>query len=171
MNYLAIDMGLLPNFMLTGNEMLILVAISILYAIGSILMQRKISNAKKLRATQAKIQKVTDEMKVMMKNKASDAEIAAKQKEIMPLINETMMSSFKPMFVILPIFFLMYYLLIPHIPFAIGNVKNVQYFFFLVTLVVGLILGIVFMIRDRKVMKMEMEAMELAEQPQGQSNK
>ena len=42
----------------------------------------------------------------------------AKQKEMMPLLGESMRSSMKPMFVILPMFLIVYYVLIPMIPFG-----------------------------------------------------
>jgi uncharacterized membrane protein (DUF106 family) len=156
-------MGLIPSFGLTGNEMMILVIISVAYALATVFLQRKVSNAKKLRETQAKIQKVSDEIKVMMKNKAPEAEIMAKQKEIMPLVGESMRSSLKPMFIILPIFAAMYYFVIPHLPFAIGNVKNVQEFFFIVVFIVGFVVAMVMMVRDRKIIKAEEKALEAQE--------
>lgn len=156
---LGIFSGILPNFSsLTYVQMEILVAISVAYALASVFIQRKVSNAKKLRETQAKIQKVSDEVKIMMKNKAPDTEIMAKQKEIMPLMGESMRSSLKPMFVILPIFAAMYYFIIPHLPFAVGNVKNVQEFFFVVVFIVGFVVAMIMMVRDRKIVKQEEKA-------------
>ena len=149
-------MGLIPTFTgLTAGTEIILLIIAIVYALGSVAMQRKLSNAKKLRETQSKVQKVSKEMNQMIKNKAPQEAITAKQKEMMPLLSEIMKSSIKPMFVILPIFFVVYYVLVPALPFAAGNVKSVQGFFFIVVFAIGFIAAIILMINDRRIMKRE----------------
>jgi uncharacterized membrane protein (DUF106 family) len=135
--------------------------IAVVYALGSVALQRKVSNAKKLRQTQSKVQKVSKELNEMVKNKASQEAIAAKQKEMMPLLSESMKSSIKPMFVILPLFLVVYYVLVPALPFASGNVKSVQGFFFIAVFVIGFIAAIILMINDRRITKKE-EAMEAA---------
>jgi uncharacterized membrane protein (DUF106 family) len=155
-------MGLIPTFtgLTTGTEIIILI-IAVVYALGSVALQRKVSNAKKLRQTQSKVQKVSKELNEMVKNKASQEAIAAKQKEMMPLLSESMKSSIKPMFVILPLFLVVYYVLVPALPFASGNVKSVQGFFFIAVFVIGFIAAIILMINDRRITKKE-EAMEAA---------
>jgi uncharacterized membrane protein (DUF106 family) len=149
--------SLIPNFGLAQSSMVIVVALAIVYAASTVVLQRKLSNAKRMREINAKIQKVTKEMNQMVKNKAPEAEIAARQKEIMPLLHESMKSSLKPMFVVLPIFLVVYYLLLPMLPFAAAanNTKGVQGLFFIVVFITGMVLAITMMIHDRKMTKLE----------------
>lgn len=166
-------MGLIPTFtgLTTGTEMIIL-AIAIIYALGTIALQRKVMNAKKMRQIQAKIQKESKELNEMVKRKAPDAEIAAKQKAMMPLLSESMKSSIKPMFVILPLFLIVYYVIVPALPLAPGNTKSVQGFFFICAFVIGLIAAIILMISDRKTAKKELAEMEaIGASPEGKSDK
>lgn len=149
-------MGLIPVFTLTQSQEVIIALLAVVYALVSVLIQRKLSNAKRLREIQAHIAKVTKEMNAMMKAKAPDAEINAKQKEMMPLLGESMKSSLKPMFVILPMFLIVYYVLVPMIPFpAPATPKNIQQFFFIAVFISGIVSAIALMIYDKKLTKKE----------------
>jgi len=154
-------MGLIPTYTLTQSQETLIAVLAILYAVVSIVIQRKLSNAKRLREIQAHISKVTKEMNQMMKNKVPDTEIAAKQKEIMPLLGESMKSSMKPMFVMLPMFLVVYYVLIPMIPFGSpATPKSIQSFFFIAVFVSGIVSAIAMMIYDKKMTKKEEMALE-----------
>lgn len=150
-------MSIIPNFGIGESAMIAIVLIAIAYAIVNITVQRKISNAKRMRQINAQMTKLSKELNDMIKNKANQAEIEAKQKEMMPMLKESMMSSFKPMFVILPMFALVYYVLIPMLPFSVGHVKGVQELFFITVFIVGFVLAMVLLVRDRKIAKMETE--------------
>jgi uncharacterized membrane protein (DUF106 family) len=155
-------MGLIPVFTLTQSQEVIIVILAVIYAMVSVVIQRKLSNAKRLREIQAHIAKVTKEMNAMMKAKASDAEIAAKQKEMMPLLGESMKSSLKPMFVILPMFLIVYYVLVPMIPFpAPATPKNIQQFFFIAVFISGIVSAVCLMVYDKRLTKREEQAMEM----------
>ncbi len=152
--------ALIPNFGLAQSSMIIVAVLAIIYAACTVVLQRKLSNAKRMREINAKIQKVTKEMNQMVKNKAPEAEISARQKEIMPLLHESMKSSLKPMFVVLPIFLVVYYLLLPMLPFAAAanNTKGVQGLFFTVVFVTGMVLAVAMMVHDRRMTKLEESA-------------
>lgn len=150
-------MSIIPNFGVGESAMIAIVLIAVAYAIVNITVQRKISNAKRMRQINAQMTKLSKELNDMIKNKANQADIEAKQKEMMPMLKESMMSSFKPMFVILPMFALVYYVLIPMLPFSAGHVKGVQELFFITVFIVGFVLAMVLLVRDRKIAKMETE--------------
>jgi uncharacterized membrane protein (DUF106 family) len=143
----------IPNYGLTGGTEAIILVIAVAYAILTILFQRKITNVKRMREIQARISRVSAEMKELTKRNASQQELMSKQKEIMPLMGESMRSSIKPMLVILPIFLLMYYVLLPNLPISAGNPKGVQGFFFMVVFIVGIVLAAALMIIDRRATK------------------
>jgi uncharacterized membrane protein (DUF106 family) len=147
-------MGLIPVFTLTQSQEVIIGILGVMYALLAVAIQRKLSNAKRLREIQAQISKTTKEMNAMMKAHAPDAEINAKQKEMMPLLGESMRSSLKPMFVVLPMFLIVYYVLIPLIPFpAPATPKNIQQFFFVIVFISGIVSAIGLMLYDRQATK------------------
>jgi uncharacterized membrane protein (DUF106 family) len=154
-------MGIIPSFTLDPSQEMIIIVLAVAYALFAIAIQRKLSNAKRLREIQAQISKTTKEMNLMMKNKVPEAEIVAKQKEMMPLLGESMRSSMKPMFVILPMFLIVYYLLIPKLPLGpSATPKSIQDFFFIVVFVVGIISAIVMMLYDKQQTKKTEKALE-----------
>ena len=147
-------MGIIPTFTLSQPQEIIIIVIAVAYAMLAVTIQRKLSNAKRLREIQAEISKVTKEMNKMMKDKVPEAQIVAKQKEMMPLLGESMKSSLKPMFVILPMFLIVYYVLVPMIPFgAPATPKEIQQFFFIVVFISGIVSAIVLMIYDKQQTK------------------
>lgn len=154
-------MGLIPSFTLTQSQEIIIAVIAVVYALISVILQRKLSNAKRLREIQAQISKTTKEMNQMVKNKAPEAEINAKQKEMMPLLSESMKSSFKPMVVLLPLFLITYYILIPRLPFpAPTTTASIQHFFFICVFVAGIVSAVTMMIYDKRMTKKEEKALE-----------
>jgi uncharacterized membrane protein len=77
------------------------------------------------------------------------------------LLSESMKSQLKPMFVILPIFFVMYYVLFPAIFPSDSTVTllsmkfDYKTYFIILAFVFGLALSIIMMARDRIKMKKE----------------
>ena len=98
-----------------------------------------------------------------MKSNASKEQIAKKQGEVMPLMSESMRSSMKPMLVILPMFFVVYYMALPALPAQLGlttadAAKTVQSLFFWVVFVFGILSSVVVLIYDRIATKKEAAA-------------
>lgn len=152
-------MGLIP--VLPENIEILLIVIAVVYTAVSIAAQRLLSNPKKMREIQAKVQLMQKEMNAMLKSGAPQEDLMKKQKEFMPLLGEQMKSSMKPMLVILPLLLLLYYFIIPHIPIiAANNVKSSKSFFFIVVFGLGIVSAIVVMIYDRMKTKQEMKEIE-----------
>lgn len=147
-------MGLIPTFTLTGNQEVIIFLIALAYTTIVVFIQRKLSNAKRLRDIQAHVALVSKEMNQMLKNKAPEAEVMAKQKEIMPLLKESMTLSMKPMLVLLPMYAIMLYLIIPAIPLGTSaTVSSVRSFFIIVVIGTGLAAAAIMMVYDKQQVK------------------
>lgn len=144
---------------------ILLVVLGIIYVAFSTLVQRKVGNPKKLREMQQKLNALSKEMNALVKQNAPKEEIAKKQSELMPLMSENMKTSMKPMFVILPVFFLLYYLILPtafhsvanqYTIFPLLNMKlNYLGVFFACVFVLGIATSIIIMIYDKKIAKRE----------------
>lgn len=138
------------------------IVIAIVYTAASIAIQRKLVDPKKQRETQYMISAITREMNAMVKSNAPQEQIKAKQQEIMPLMSKSMLSQFKPMFVILPVFLILYYGVLPHAPawfpslFGSVSAKMVQNQFFIVVIIMGFAASAIVMLYDRKKAKEEM---------------
>jgi uncharacterized membrane protein (DUF106 family) len=147
-----------------------IIAIGIAYAIFSVVLQRKLVDPKRMREIQYKVNKLSKDLNAMIKNNASKEEISNKQKELMPLMSENMKKQFKPMIVILPIFFLVYYVLLGALYSGVANDTvyfimplNYRGLFFATVLILGFILSIVILIYDRIKAKEEQKQSQLAE--------
>ena len=154
-------MGLLP--VLPTNTLLIVAAIAVVYTAVSITAQRKLTNPKRMREIQYKSKIMQKEMNDMLKNKAPQEALMAKQKEFMPLMGEQLMSSMKPMLVILPLLLVIYYVLMPALPLGAGNLNGSKELFFIIVFALGIVSAIVILIYDKAKTKKE-----LAEQQQSQ---
>ena len=148
-----------------GTE-LIIIAIALAYTSFSIFAQRKISDPKRIREAQAKMKRHTAMLNEMVKSKRPQEEIMAKQKEIMPMMTESMKLQMKSTLIIIPIFFVLYYVLMPA---AFGSISkdtatfivsglNYRSLFFAVVFISGLISAAVIMLYDRKKTKQEQAA-------------
>ncbi|MGC8651877.1 MAG: EMC3/TMCO1 family protein [Candidatus Micrarchaeia archaeon] len=131
---------------------LVVAVIALLYTLLSVALQRKLSNPVHLQEIQLKMNAISKELNAMIKSNAPKEQIAAKQKEIMPLMSESMRAQFKPMLVILPLFFIVYYALVPLLPLGTKGL-NIQESFFVAVLVFGLATSMVFLVKDRKKAK------------------
>jgi uncharacterized membrane protein (DUF106 family) len=151
LSYLA---GLIPS--LPQNIEILIIVMAIIYTSISIAAQRLLANTKRMRQIQAKISILQKEMNAMLKEKASQEAMMAKQKEFMPLIGEQMKNSMKPMFVILPLLLITYYLIIPNLPISATNLSPAKELFFVIVFGIGILSAIVILIYDRIMIKKEM---------------
>jgi uncharacterized membrane protein (DUF106 family) len=132
---------------------------AVAYTAVSIAAQRLLSNPKRMREIQAKVQIMQKEMTSMMKNNASQDELMAKQREFMPLMGEQMKNSMKPMLVVLPLLLITYYLIIPNLPFPSAYINGTKEFFFIIVFGIGMVAAVFILLYDRKKSKEEMKAM------------
>jgi uncharacterized membrane protein (DUF106 family) len=148
-------MGLSVVSLPLGAELTVII-IGVVYTIASVLLQRKLTNPKRMRELQAQIKKLTNELNALVKNNASKELQTAKQSEVMKLMGESMRASFKPMFVALPMFVLLFYFLLPALPLGTaGSGKSAQTVFFYTALGMGLLSTLIITLYDRKMIKKE----------------
>lgn len=145
------------------NFTIIVVLAGALYVVATIILQRKLMNPLKQLELQEKIKGVSNELGSMIKSNASKEAIAAKQKEVTPLMMESMKMSFKPMLVIFPLFFIVWLVILPTFlqggsAYVINFVEPLHYkgLFFVTALILGMGGSIGLMIRDRSVHKKRM---------------
>jgi len=147
------------NLAAVGIELFI---VSIVYVAVSVFLQRKLSDMKKVYAIQEETKQKSKELSDLAKANAGKEEIAKKQQELMALMQQSMRAQIKPMLIILPLFFIVYYLLLPyafassHFVFQFAGMKlGYRLFFIFIAFIVGLISSIFFMIHDRIKIKKE----------------
>ena len=135
------------------------IAIAVIYVGLSVACQLKLVNRQRMREIRIEMAKIQGEMKQMMKNKASQEAIMAKNKEIMPLAGEQMKSSLAT-FIILPVFLFFYWYLIPTVfgsayitAFAFLQNLTPTMVFFYTAFVLGFIASIAILLYDSKKMK------------------
>jgi len=149
-------MALLP--VLPINVEILIIIIAVAYTVTSIFVQRKLSNPKRMREIQYKTKLMQKEMNEMLKNKASQEQLMAKQKEFMPLMGEQMKNSMKPMLVILPLLLIIYYVIMPALPIFSSNLGGSKLLFFIAIFVLGIVSSIIIFIYDRGKTKKEIAA-------------
>jgi len=142
---------------------LLIVLIALLYTLFSFVIQRKMANMKKVYEIQEIIKQKSKELSDMVKNGAKNEELMLKQREVMSLASESMINQMKPMIIILPLFLVVYYWLLPLIfpthPKVIINGIKFAYntFFIIVVFIFGLILSFSVMLIDRNKRKKEQQ--------------
>jgi len=154
-------MGILPVLPINVEIMIIVIAVA--YTAISILAQRKLTNPKRMREIQYKAKVMQKEMNEMLKNKAPQEELMAKQKEFMPLMGEQLKSSMKPMLVILPLLLIVYYVIMPVLPLGAGNLTSSKELFFIVVFGLGIVSAIVILLYDKGKTKKELAEQKAAE--------
>lgn len=146
--------------------------VAVAYVLISISLQRKLANPRRTYEVQDIIKKKTKELTELSKNSATQAQMAAKQKEITGLLSESMKSQLKPMFVVLPLFLVLYYLVFPSIFPVTLTVSllsmNLGYktYFIAIAFVLGFVISMSLMAYDKA--KMKKEAARLAQQAAAQ---
>lgn len=156
-------------FIPTASIIEIIVA-GVIYTIIAVFVQRKLSNPKKMREIQDQIKVYTKELNAMIKNNMPKEEIAKKQAEMMPLMKQSLSLNMKSMFILLPSFLVVYYLIIPFvfgylgtstIVFSlIGNKITLEYrgVFFVTVFVLGIFSSIGVLLYDRRRAKLDTKA-------------
>ena len=152
------------NTAMPFTTMAIIIAIGLAYIAFSTFAQRKVGNPRRMRELQKRMNDLSKELNALIKAHAPQEEISKKQSELMPLMSENMKVSIKPMLVILPVFFALYYLLLPmafgsmaneYVMF-LGSFKlNYQGVFFACVFIIGIITSISIVIYDRVKMRKE----------------
>ncbi|HUY69948.1 MAG TPA: EMC3/TMCO1 family protein [Candidatus Baltobacteraceae bacterium] len=144
-------MGLIPVITLPMNAEIIIVGVGICYTMLTIVIQRKLTNPKKLREIQGRMKDLTKEMNEMAKANATKEQIAAKQSQLMPLMGESMRAQLKSMFVLLPMFVLFYYLLVPNLPLGVTDATaSIKTLFFYTVFGFGMVMLVVTTLYDRR---------------------
>ncbi|MEM0154938.1 MAG: EMC3/TMCO1 family protein [Methanothrix sp.] len=167
------------NTLMPMGTVIIIIAIGIAYVAFSTLAQRKVGNPKKMRELQQRMNVLSKELNQLVKSNAPKEEIAKKQSELMPLMSENMKTSIKPMLIILPVFFLLYYLVLPTTFHSIANEYimflsmklNYLGVFFACVFILGIATSIIIMIYDRKKTKIERQALKAAEVAEEEDSK
>ncbi|MFP3279026.1 MAG: EMC3/TMCO1 family protein [Candidatus Micrarchaeota archaeon] len=142
---------------------LLIVLIALLYTLFSFVIQRKMANMKKVYELQEIIKQKSKELSDMVKNGAKNEELMLKQREVMSLASESMINQMKPMIIILPLFLVVYYWLLPlifptHPEVAIDGIKFAYNTFFIIAVFIfGLILSFSVMLVDRNKRKKEQQ--------------
>jgi len=153
-------------------EIVLAVAIlGVAYGLFAIMLQRKLVNQSRMREIQQKVKALTKEIQEMTSRK-EDA--TAKQKELMPLMGESMKSQLKATFVILPVFFAVYYVALPNM-FAAFNGQVYNFFFpltylnifFVAAFVSGMVLSLIVQLHMRAQAKAKARAAQPPQQVTG----
>ncbi|MDE1855807.1 MAG: DUF106 domain-containing protein [Candidatus Micrarchaeota archaeon] len=138
-----------------------IVVVAVVYALGALFLQRKVTNMHKMYEMQDQIKQKSDElMKHTKEGTKTKEELAAMQKEVMTMVSMSMRNQMKPMLVMLPTFLVVYYALIPYVfgtvaaglTFTSFNLTY-QSFFLSVAIVVGLVCSVALMLLDKRKRK------------------
>ncbi len=143
-----------------------ILAAGIIYTIVAVFVQRKLSNPKKMREIQDQIKIYTKELNAMVKNNAPKEEIAKRQAEMMPLMKQSLTLNMKSMFILLPSFLVVYYLIIPTVfgylgtsaILLFGDKLEYRGVFFVTVFILGICSSIGVLIYDRRRAKLDTKA-------------
>jgi len=140
---------------------LAIIAFGLVEVVISIVVQRKLSNPRRARELQAKMNRLSKELQGLGSS-ASKEVLTAKQNEIMALMKENMGMMIKPMIVALPLFLILYYVVLPAgfnsfagETFTFIVPLNYTSLFFVTVLIFGIISSIIITIYDKKKMREE----------------
>jgi uncharacterized membrane protein (DUF106 family) len=145
--------GAVAAIPLPTNIAIAIVIIAAAYAISSVILQRKINHPTKMREMQTRMNALTKEMVAKMKSKEDYSHLQAEHNKLMAA---TMKNTFKTMAVTLPIFALLYYVMLP---MGFGAFKgdtvnfiiplNYQSLFFWTAFALGMVVSFGLMARDK----------------------
>jgi uncharacterized membrane protein (DUF106 family) len=139
----------------------IIILFGIIYAAFTFVIQRKVSNIKRVNEITKKMKEHQKEFMEMVKSKAPDADIKKKQNEMMALMNESMKHQMKAMIIVLPLFLVVYYWVLPVFMGTLGvtstsaNIISTPIkltyplLFIVAAFITGILLLILVTIRDR----------------------
>ena len=142
-----------------------IVIIGVVYAIGAILIQRKLADPLKSIETQLLMQEKLKEIKTLA---ATDREAYnQKQQEVSKMMMDNMKKQFKPMIVTFPLFLGVFYLLMPYLFSGFGSTTpaltvlsmplTYSQFFIAIIFIIGMIVSLSLSSRDKKIVKRKLE--------------
>ncbi len=142
-----------------------IVIIGVVYAIGAILIQRKLADPLKSIETQLLMQEKLKEIKTLA---ATDRDLYnQKQQEVSKMMMDNMKKQFKPMIVTFPLFLGVFYLLMPYLFSGFGSTTpaltvlsmplTYSQFFIAIIFVIGMIVSLSLSSRDKKIVKRKLE--------------
>ena len=120
-----------------------LVAIAICYVSFSVFVQRKLANYKRIKEIKKEMDVKMKELRTLGTDVKKEV-LDLKQKEITALASESMRHQIKPTLIILPIFFLLFYVALPYFFPASLNIAVLSYtlpyktFFIVVSFILGI---------------------------------
>ena len=141
-----------------------IVLIGIAYALGAIMIQRKLTDPLKSIETQLLMQEKLKEIKTLA---ATDKEAYnQKQQEVSKMMMDNMKKQFKPMIVTFPLFLGVFYLLMPYLFSGFGSTTpaitlmsiplTYSQFFILLIFIIGMVVSLSLSSRDKKIVKRRM---------------
>ncbi len=140
------------------NPIIALIAIAILYVSFSVFAQRRIANYKRIKEIKKEMDAKMKELRAFEKDVSKEI-VELKQKEITELASESMKHQIKPTLIILPIFFLLFYVLLPMLFPATLTVTVLSYtlpyktFFIAASFVLGMLSSILLAAYERVTAK------------------
>lgn len=149
--------------MILNPIILELVLIAIVYVTFSVFVQRKLANYKRIKEIKKEMDIKMKELRTMGSNVQKEV-MDLKQKEITALASESMRHQIKPTLIILPIFFVLYYVALPMFFPATFSVTVLSYtlsyktFFIAVSFVLGLMSTVILAAYERMVAKRQQVA-------------
>lgn len=138
---------------------LIILIIAASYAAASALLQRRITNVERMYELRAKMNIKTKDLMALAKANAEQKVLAEKQKELTELSMQSMKIQMKPMLIILPIFLLLYYVILPAVIVSSATITVLSYkmsykfFFIAAAFVTGILISLVASVYDRRRLK------------------
>ena len=140
---------------------IILVLIAASYTLFSVFMQRKLIDVDRTYSVRARVNALTKELIEMGKKNESKEAMNVKQDELTKLSMESMKNQMKPMFAILPVFVLLYYVLLPREFSAALQVTvfsaafSYRTFFIITVFILGLVSSLIISLYDRRRLKLK----------------
>ncbi|MCL5100970.1 MAG: hypothetical protein M1122_03395 [Candidatus Marsarchaeota archaeon] len=136
-----------------------LIVVSLIYVSISVILQRKLTNVDRMYEIRAMVNTKTKALMELSKRNDTQA-MASLQKELSKLSQESLIQQMKPMVVVLGVFALLYYIMLPMlfssiistVTFLTFNV-NYRTFFVAIAFVVGIISSFAISMYDRKRLK------------------
>ena len=135
-----------------------ILAAALIYSLFAIAIQRILVDTRKMRELNLKIKEAQKELNDLIKSKAPQEHITNKNKEMMPLLSETMRKQMKPMIVLLPLSLIVWEVVVPRaFSNAAGTYVSVAGWklgytnFFIVSLfVIGFVMAMIIQLYDKK---------------------
>ncbi len=139
-----------------------LIVIALVYVSFSVFVQRKLANYKRIKEIKKEMNAKMKELRTLGTDVKKEV-LDLKQKEITALASESMRHQIKPTLIILPIFFALFYIVLPMFFPATLNITVLSYtlpyktFFIVVSFVLGLASTILLGVYERIVTKKQQE--------------